>query len=236
MSRDPTPPDAFRGVRVASPGDSTAVGTSATFDVDAIVRVLGDAVAILEGADIAYGGIGSMAASVWGDVTWARERADIDFFIKRHDVSRAMTAFRDAGFGTSVPDEDWLVKAHREGVLVDLIFLAARTIELDDEMLRRSSVRDVEGCLVRIIPPEDFVVMQAMTVSRETPDHLFNGANVVLHTELDWDYFLQRSRGREARTLSLVAHAIAEGASVPEHVVEGLRTATRRLREGTLRR
>src|SRR5579884_2226625 len=73
-----------------------------------------------------------------GLAAWARggpvTENDLDLMIKPADTEAALAALVDAGMRAERPPEEWLVKAWRGGVLVDLIF-APSGLEMTDEVL-----------------------------------------------------------------------------------------------------
>ncbi|MCA1830668.1 MAG: nucleotidyltransferase [Actinomycetota bacterium] len=185
-------------------------------------RTFRAATQLLDEHDVPYIVIGSIAADVHGEESWPRRGSDIDLFLAEDDALRAQKVLGENGFHIEPPDEDWLLKAYREGVLVDLIFRAAKTIRLDDEMLERARERNIAGRSVRVISPEDYIVVQASTFSRETPEHWFNALGVLSRSAVDWDYVLRRAEDRRDRVLSLLVYARANGITVPASVTRAL--------------
>ncbi|MCA1831398.1 MAG: nucleotidyltransferase [Actinomycetota bacterium] len=204
------------------------MGESESDDVRAIVRVFADVVRTFESSRIPYLAIGSVAASAWGALEWPRAFADVDFLLAEPDVASALRALEADGFHTErPPEEDWLAKAHRDGVLVDVIFRAAGNMRLDHNMLSHGQVWEISGVPVRVCAPEDFALMQATSLSRETADHLFNGAAVLRSAAIAWDYLESRAAGVEGRLLALLLYARSEGVAMPHAMCERLLAASR---------
>lgn len=191
-------------------------------DVRTMARTFRAATTVLDDHQIPYLVIGSIAADVHGEETWPRPGSDVDLFLGQDDAERAQKILGENGFHTEPPDEDWLLKVYRDGVLVDLIFRAARTITIDEEMLARSRRKTIEGRDVQVISPEDYVVIQCSTFSRETPEHWFNALGVLERSTVDWEYVLQRGEDRRERLLSLLVFARANGILVPTGVIRRL--------------
>jgi hypothetical protein len=200
------------------PGAEPHGGASAT-DLDAVASVLGETVAALDRAKVPYVLIGGLASSLLGR---PRCSSDIDLLVAPEHAPRALEALALAGFRTERTNPHWLYKAFRRDVLVDLLFKARGGIYLDDEMLRRSTVRCYRDVLVRVVPPEDLVVMKAIAHDEDTPRHWFDALGIVAASELDWDYLLARSRWAPRRVLSLLCYATSVDLLVPRETLRRL--------------
>jgi len=98
------------------------------------VRVLGEAIAAIEGERIPYGLLGGVASAVLGRPRWTH---DADVFVRPVDAPSVLGALERAGFETQRTNPHWLFKGIKEGVLVDVLFRARGDIYLDDEMIER---------------------------------------------------------------------------------------------------
>jgi hypothetical protein len=194
-----------------------------TPDHDVLARVLGEAVQALDGASIPYVLVGGLASALLGR---PRCSTDADFLVRPADAPGALDALGRAGFRTEETNPHWLYKARRAGVLVDVLFKARGDIYLDDEMLRRSDVRSFRGTPVRVVPPEDLLVMKAIVHDEETPRHWGDALGVLAAAPLDWDYLLDRSRYGPRRMLSFLLYATSVDLHVPSDALRRLaRTA-----------
>lgn len=189
-------------------------------DEDAILRTLEETVQALESGPVDhlfFGGIGSFAL--------ARPRIthDIDVFVRPDSVERSMGLLADAGFEVEIHDPSWLAKAHKRGVLVDMVFRSAGDIYLDDEMLQRSEVREYKGVLARVIAPEDLLVIKANATSEPTFHHWYDALGIISRCEIDWDYALRRAgEAGPRRVLSLLLFAESSDLAVPSTVITEL--------------
>jgi hypothetical protein len=187
--------------------------------LDDFQAVFAEAIAALENGGLPYVLIGGLASSVVGR---PRCSADVDVLVRPRDAGRALELLRAAGFETEETNPNWLYKATRNGVLVDLIFKAPRDAYLDDEMLSRSRVAEVLGQKARIAPPEDLLLMKCLIHDEETPRHWHDALGIIAKGGLDWEYLLRRSRSGSRRLLSLLLYALSLDLLVPSWVVQAL--------------
>ena len=182
-------------------------------DDERFVRVLRDACAAIEAEGVDYllmGGVGSAAV---GRPRWTH---DIDFFVRPEDARRVLEALHQAGFLTEETYPDWLYKGFKEDVLVDIIFKSTGGIYLDDEMLSRSSFGVFKGQKVRIIPPEDLMVIKAVVNDEHIPRHWYDALGLISFCPLDWEYLVRRAKQFGARrVLSLLLYAQSNDLVVP---------------------
>jgi predicted nucleotidyltransferase len=189
-----------------------AVHEGSTAGVESLTSVLGETVRALEKDAIDYLLIGGQASSLLGR---PRCSSDIDLLVTPEDAAHALAALARAGFQTERVNPHWLYKAFRCGVLVDLLFKVRGEIYLDAEMLRRSTMRRFRGTLVRVVAPEDLIVMKAIVHDEETPRHWADALAILGSSGLDWDYLLVRSRRAPRRMLSLLCYATSVDLPVP---------------------
>ncbi len=154
--------------------------------MDALARVLDDAVRALDAAEIPYVLIGGLAGTLLGR---PRCSSDIDLFVQPHSAPAALETLAKAGFRTEITNPHWLYKAFRDDVLVDMLFKVTGDIYLDDEMLRRGRLLRFRGTQVRVIAPEDFIVVKAIAHDEETPRHWHDALAVIANQELDWEAY-----------------------------------------------
>ncbi len=178
--------------------------------------VLREVVETVENEGLPYVAIGGLATAVFGR---PRPTKDIDLMVKPEDAERCLKALESAGFSTEVPPEDWLLKAYKQDVLVDVIFRIHNSIYLDDDMLARATEHRLKGTTLKVVPPEDFIVMQACTHSEDTPHYWYNALTVIAKSELDWDYVLRRSSHGPRRVLSLLLYAQSNDLAVSDQVI-----------------
>jgi predicted nucleotidyltransferase len=186
---------------------------------DAVSRVLADAVGAFERADIPYVLIGGLASAVHGRPRTSR---DIDVLVRHADARPALAALGGAGFQTEETNPQWIFKATKDDVQVDLIFWLKGDIYLDEEMLERSEECDFDGVSVRVIPPEDLIVVKAVIHDEQTPRHWGDALGVIADSELDWDYLARRARKGARRVLALLLYAQSNDLIVTDDTVRSL--------------
>ncbi len=189
-------------------------------DDDRFLDVLYEASAALEAGGVDYvlmGGVGSAAV---GRPRWTH---DIDFFVRPEDARHVLGLLEDEGFTTEETYPDWLFKGFKHGILVDVIFKSAGGIYLDDEMLERSSYGEFKGQKVRLIAPEDLIVIKAVVSDEHIPRHWYDALGVIGYCTLDWDYLVHRARQFGARrVLSLLLYAQSNDLVVPAGPIKEL--------------
>lgn len=152
-----------------------------------------------------------------------RDTDDVDLFVRPGEAQQVLDALEAAGFETEHWDESWLYKAWKDGVLVDVIFRSSGDIYLDDEMYERATVQHYKGIPMRVIPPEDLLVIKALASNEPTPHHWYDALGLIARTELDWPYLARRAReAGPRRVLSLLIFAESCDYAVPAQVIEEL--------------
>jgi len=190
-----------------------------------LLAVLDDAVAAFRGSGISFLLMGSIATSAMG-----RRRAvtDIDVFVRDHDVGAALAALDDAGFETMVVSKNWLAKAFKDEVLVDVISRSTHDITLTDEILAQAVEIDVAGRSLPAVSAEDLVVMKAVATSEDTSRYWFDALGLLGRPDLDWGYLARRARQHGARrVLSLLFFARSIDLIVPDEILDELQDAVR---------
>jgi hypothetical protein len=178
-----------------------------------LLRALDAALAALDRAAIPFLVVGGVASAVHGRPRWTR---DIDLFFRLEDATRALEALEGAGFETAVVDEHWLAKATMGSIVVDVLTRSKPDVLLDDEMLERSVWAEFKGRQIRLLPPEDLLVMKAVAASEDTPRYWYDAIGIAARSELDWDYLLARARsGGARRVLAVLLYALSNDVAIP---------------------
>ena len=152
--------------------------------------VLAEAVRIVEDEGIPYVIGGSIASNEWGRPSAV---GDVDLIVQPTEAKRLLKAFDSAGYDTEEADPNWLYKAKKGDVSVDIIFEMEGHLYLEDAMVRRAALSEIHGTRLRLMAAEDFVVSQAMSAGEDTPDYWYNALGVLAKAQLDWDYLVERA-------------------------------------------
>jgi predicted nucleotidyltransferase len=147
---------------------------------------------------------------------------DIDLLVRRDDALAALQALANAHFETEETNPQWIFKARRDDVEVDLLFWLKGDVYLDDEMLERAPDEELGGRTVKVMPPEDLIVVKAVIHDEQTPRHWHDALGVIAEQELDWDYLYRRARHGARRVLALLLYAQSNDLIVPDEAIKGL--------------
>jgi predicted nucleotidyltransferase len=179
-------------------------------------RVLSETIALTQQNDAPYLVAGSLASRTWGR---PGTLGDIDLLIDPRSAKPLLKAFGEAGFETEETFPQWLFKAKKEGITVDLIFEMAGPLYMEPQMIERASTVEILGTEVRVMSPEDFILSQAMALKEDTAVYWFNALAVIARAKLDWEYLIEMARRGPRRVLSLLLLAQAEDLDVPDFVI-----------------
>ena len=182
-------------------------------------EVLAEAVSIVEDEGIPYVIAGSLASNEWGRPSAV---GDVDLVVPPTDAKRLLKAFDAAGYDTEEADPNWLYKAKKSEVSVDVIFEMEGHLYLEDVMVERGALTELHGTRLRLMAAEDFVVSQALSAGEDTPDYWYNALGVLAKSQLDWDYLIERASRGPRRVLSLMIYAQANDLPVPDSAIRRL--------------
>lgn len=186
---------------------------------DRFDRVLADTVRAMEDAGIKYLFIGGIASSGLGR---PRSTHDIDIFVMPEDAELTLRALARHGFKVERTDPSWLYKGFKEDILVDVIFRSKGEIYLDNEMYQRMTTAEFHGKRLRLVAPEDLMIIKAAAHGELTPSHWHDAIALLTHANIDWDYLIKRARRAPRRTLSLLLYAQSNDVWVPNRVIQEL--------------
>ncbi|MDP9021759.1 MAG: nucleotidyltransferase family protein [Actinomycetota bacterium] len=188
----------------------------ADYDERRFLAVMREAVDVLEAHGVPHVLMGGIAVAALGRPRWTH---DVDVFLRPDDARRALGVLNDAGFAPEEHDPLWIFKAVKDEVLVDLIFRSQGDIYLDGDMLARAITTTFKGERIRVLPPEDLIVIKAAAHTEDTAYHWFDALAVLTNNELDWRYLLRRAPHSIRRVLSFLVFAESNDAPVPRWAV-----------------
>lgn len=146
----------------------------------------------LQEADVPFLVGGAYAFENYTGIT--RHTKDIDLFLRKTDLERAMRVFDLAGFRTEADFAHWLAKAYEQGASIDLVYRSGNGIAMvDDAWFERAVDDEVLGVEVALCPPEEMLWTKAFVMERERYDgadvaHLLRGCA----DDVDWAHLLDR--------------------------------------------
>jgi hypothetical protein len=165
----------------------------------------------------------------------SRQTKDLDLFVKRDDIGKALEALERAGFRTELPFAHWLGKVFDGDEFIDIIFSSGNGVAIvDDDFFVHAPHGLCFDVPIRWCPVEEMIWSKSFVMERER----FDGADVahLLHScaaSLDWQRLIERF-GEHWRVL--YAHVVlfgfiypGEDHTIPAWVVQEL--GERMLRE-----
>jgi hypothetical protein len=203
---------------------------------ETFLRVLDETTGLIDALGVPYAFIGSVASAALGRPEWWPDGEDIDVFVRPDDARTVLNALGEAGYATEEAEPDWLYKALKQDVLVDVIFKSIGDIHLDEEMTDRIRVERFKDRKLLVPAPEDLVVMKAVANRAETPGYWHEALHVLARQEIDWRYLMLRARRHGAdRVLSLLLYARSMETDVPGDVIRELFEMTEAATDGGAR-
>jgi predicted nucleotidyltransferase len=188
-------------------------------EADIGLTAFADAIDAIQDAEVPYVLVGGLASSLLGR---PRRTDDIDLLVRKADAHRTLEALACAGFETEETNPDWIFKARRDELTIDILFWLKGEIYLDDQMLERAPLEEFAGRMVAVMPPEDLIVVKAVIHDEQTPRHWYDALGVIADQELDWEYLFARARHGARRVLALLLYAQSNDLIVPDDAIRGL--------------
>ncbi len=199
-----------------SKGQASSVDTEESRRFD---KALFSTLDALEEKKVDYALIGGIAASSLGR---PRPTQDIDIFVRPEDADATLEVLKAYGFETNRFNPSWIFKAYKENVLIDIIFRSEGGFYFDDEMKDHSVIVHYHGRPVRVVSPEDFILIKCAVHSEEGHHHWHDALSVLSQAKLNWDYLLHRSRKAPRRLLALLVYAQSCDIGVPNFPIQKL--------------
>ncbi|RZA07287.1 MAG: hypothetical protein EOP11_08130 [Proteobacteria bacterium] len=179
-------------------------------------KVLFDTVDALEAAQIPFAFIGGVAT---GGLARPRATHDLDIFVRPEDAEHTLNELAKAGFRTEKFDLQWLFKAFKDDIMVDIIFRSEGEFYYDEEVHAHRRFVDYHGKKVPVVAPEDLAIIKCAVHYEGGPHHWHDALNLLSRFDIDWPYLLQRSRRATRRVLSLLLYAQSNDVLIPNWVI-----------------
>jgi hypothetical protein len=138
------------------------------------------------------------------------------------EAELALRALARRGFKTEKTDPSWLYKGFKDNILVDVIFKSKGEIYLDTEMYQKMITAEFHGRRLRLVAPEDLLIIKAAAHSELTPSHWHDAIALLSYASIDWQYLIRRARRAPRRILSLLLYAQSNDIWVPNSVIHEL--------------
>lgn len=151
------------------------------------------ALSALKNAEIPFVVAGAYALHVYTGIY--RSTKDLDIFLKREHVERAMEALSAMSFQTKMHDPVWIAKAYaNDEYFADLIFSSGNGIAVvDDLWIDRAASGVVHGLPILVAPPEDIIWSKSFVCERERFDGTdINHLILARGKQMDWKHLMMR--------------------------------------------
>lgn len=192
-------------------------------DCDTAFAIYQEATLALDEAGIPYVVGGGMAVRAYGRTRYSK---DMDIFLSLTRIGMTMNVLNAAGFHTRDTDANWLYKATKGDVLVDLIVRTTGDIRLEAEAVRRGRWVRLQERPFFVMGPEDLLLRKVFSEAEGRPD--WYDALSMLQAPIpgfDWPYFVDLAeRHGAARVLAMLLFATTAGAQavIPDWVLQAL--------------
>jgi hypothetical protein len=173
----------------------------------------------MEEANIPFALIGGVAASGLGR---PRSTHDIDIFVSPEHAEATLQVLGKKGFRTEKFDIEWLFKAFKEDILIDIIFKSEGEMYFDEEVRAKRKWIEYHGRQIPVVSPEDLIIIKCAVHYEGGPHHWHDALAILANAQIDWDYLLKRSRKASRRALSLLLYAQSNDILIPNWVIAKL--------------
>lgn len=173
----------------------------------------------LEEAKIPFALIGGVATSGLGR---PRSTHDIDIFVSPENAEATLQVLSKKGFRTEKFDIEWLFKAFKEDILIDIIFKSEGEMYFDDEVRAHRKWIDYHGRKIPVVSPEDLIIIKCAVHYEGGPHHWHDALAILANAPIDWEYLVKRSRKASRRALSLLLYAQSNDILIPNWVIARL--------------
>jgi predicted nucleotidyltransferase len=111
---------------------------------------------------------------------------DVDLVVSEADADRAATTLEEAGFEVERTSEDWLFKAHADGVFVDVLH-RLNGVPVTRDVLSASDEVELLGLRMPVLRPTDVLITKLRSLTEHYCDFAALLPNVrAVREQLDW--------------------------------------------------
>ena len=187
--------------------------------LEAIKTTLLETVNVLDNSNIDYVLFGGLAGLKLGR---PRITHDIDFLIHPQDAETILEVLKTHDYEIERRDPQWIYKAWKNNVLIDLIFKSCGDIYLDPEVKSHSLLIPYWDRMIQTISAEDYLMIKVAANREKSFHHWYDALSVLKENRLDWTYLPHRSRYAPRRLLSLLIYAHSLDIEVPQVIIDAL--------------
>jgi osmotically-inducible protein OsmY len=126
------------------------------------------------------------------------------------------------GFRTEKFDIEWLFKAFRDDILVDIIFKSEGEMYFDEEVQGHRKMMEYHGRKVPVVSPEDLIIIKCAVHYEGGPHHWHDALAILANATIDWNYLIKRARKASRRVLSLLLYAQSNDILIPNWAISQL--------------
>jgi hypothetical protein len=151
------------------------------------------ALTTLKNAEVPFVVAGAYALHLYTGIY--RDTKDLDLFLKRSDLDRALEVLASVGFRTSITDPVWIAKAFAgDDYFCDLIFSSGNGVAVvDDHWIERAHPGVIHGLPILTAPPEEVIWSKAFVCERERFDNAdINHLILARGKQMDWKHLMMR--------------------------------------------
>ena len=153
-------------------------------DAEALRIAMKKVAVTLKGADIPFALAGGYAAFARGG---PESGHDVDFYLRKDDVSAAEKSLSAEGLRVEHPPEDWLVKVYDGDAMVDLIHTPT-DLPVTKEMLERTDEIEVDSVAMPVLAATDLVLSKLLAMDEHYCDFAAELPVVrSIREQVDWD-------------------------------------------------
>ena len=123
-----------------------------------------------------------------------RDTKDLDIFVRREELDRALHALEQAGYRTEITFPHWLAKAFHGDDFIDIVFSSGNGVAIiDDAWFTNAVEAQVLNMPVKLLPVEELIWQKSYIMERER----YDGADIAhllraCADSLDWTHLLER--------------------------------------------
>jgi len=211
------------------PGHGATSGGDVSSVLDARTRAFYlHALDTIDRTGIRYCVAGAYALAYYAGIV--RHTKDLDLFLRRQDVPKALEALEAIGCRPEWTHPHWLAKAYAPDgdAFLDFIFRSANgQCDVDDDWLDHAVPGEVIGRPAMLCPAEEIIWSKSFVMARER----FDGADIAhiiaaRGRELNWERLVRRFKGHEPVLLGHLYFFVyvfpTERSNVPDWVFDDL--------------